>query len=288
MKKLLKILGVAVLLLIVAAAGAGLYLYRAAHNAPDFYAAAALTGEDRLRAIESVERKVLNLQGDLDAEYNRLRRPDVKDASPASTRPVAPTQVSFTGPELDTYFNKWLKDSGYDERLGRYLSGPRVGVADGRLILAGEMKDVGAVVSLRFVPSVDDNGVARLRLDGTYVGSLPVPASYFDSFRQKSVAALGESEPELRQNSTIAPDGEANDAAILLTMQRQVLALFEGGDVSPLVIFPPVAGHGRVPARVSQLDVNGGELTLGVELMGRPARDALLADLKKPAAAAKP
>ena len=288
MKKFLKIAGVVALLLLIAAAGAGLYLYRAAHSAPAFYQAVALSGEERLRAIESVERKVLNLQGELDRDYARLRRQQQK--SPATVPAAgdagdaAATRVAFTGPELDTYFNKWLKDSGYEDSLSRYLSGPRIAVQDGRLILAGRMKDFDAVVSLRFVPSVDGAGVARLRLDGTYVGRLPVPAAAFDSFRSKSVDALSRHEPELRGKATIRPDGEASDEAILLTMQRQVLALFEGRDVSPLVIFPPVAGHGRVPARVSQLQIADETLTLGVELMGPAARRELLDRLKSPAA----
>ena len=291
MKKFLKIAGVIVLLLVVAAAGAGLYVYRAAHRAPAFYEAEPLAGDDRLRAIESVERKVLNLQGDLDGAYARLlrgdKKADVPAATPSSAPDAAPVRVSFTGPELDTYFTKWLKDSGFEGRLTSHLTGPRVGVQDGHVILAGEMKEVGAVVSLHFLPTLDADGAAHLRLDGTYVGRLAVPSGYFDEFRKKSLGALREGEPTLRQQAEINADGQADDAAVQLTMRRQILTLFEGDEVSPLVIFPPVAGHGRVPARVTLLQVDGDALTLGVELMDKVARRELLRSLNSPVSAAE-
>ena len=281
MRKLLKIAGLLTLLLLLALAGAGLYAWRASKSAPAFYDSAPLAGEDRLRAIESVERKVLNMQGDLDAAYANLR----PQSPAAEVEPAGPVEVSFTGPELDTYFAKWLDDSGFAGSVARYMDSPRVGIEDGKIILAGKMRDFGAVVSLHFLPSLDESdGSARLRLERTYVGRLPVPMSYFDELRQKSVAALSQREPQLRADTDIAADATANDAAVTLTMQRQLLAMFEGREVSPLVIFPQIVGRGRVPAAVSRASVEGEVLTLGLDLMGREGRAALLESLKTPVA----
>ena len=280
MKKFLKVLGVVVLLLVVAAGGAAFYLYRTANSAPDFYQTLPLSGAERLKAIESVERKVLNLQGDLDRAYARAQAGATTGTT--AVEPAAATSVSFTGPELDTYFTKWLVDGGYADNLAKYMTGPRIAVQDGHVIFAGQMKEFGAVVSLRFLPVLQDDGSARLKLDGTYVGRLPVPDSTFDAFRAKTVNALSGNETALRRDATIDPKtGQASESAMILTMQRQLVELIDGREVSPLVIFVPAAGRSRVPAAVSRMSVTGDEVTLGVEVMPPDARAELLDSLEK-------
>jgi hypothetical protein len=289
MKKFLKITAVVLLLLVVGLAGAGLYVWRGVKAVPAFYRSEPLEGEERLRAIESVERKVLNLQSVLDRAYARAHADAPEEAQPAS-RPAEQVlgvstdeeiEVSFTGPELDTYFRKWLQETGYAPRLARYMNNPRIGIDDGRVILAGRMNEFDAVVSLYFLPVVEEDGAVHLRLDGVYAGRIPLPDMALEKFRTQVVEALGERSGELRDEADISPDGFANEAAILLSSSRQLLELFEGQEVDRLIAFLPLPGRGFVPARVSELAVNEQDLALGVELLTEAEQADLLKELRE-------
>ena len=295
MKKFLKIAAVVVVLLIVAAAGGGVYVWRGVKAIPKFYSRPVLTGEERLRAIESFDRKVLNLQSSLDQAYVRANMDPAAATQPA-TQPAAggasqvlaaaeanrPLSVTFTGPELGTYFDKWLRDSGYERRVAKYMTDPRLVLEDGRLILAGQMPEFDAVVSLHFRPSVDEAGVVHLKLEDVYAGRIPLPASAFEKFKRRTAEALVEKVPALQREADISADGFANDAAVQLAAQRQLAELLEEGEVERVVAFLPLPGRGNVPARVSTLRVDEEGLTLGVELMNRADRAAFLAEIRKP------
>ncbi len=297
MKKFLKIAAVVVLLLFVAAAGVALYAWRGMRAVPAFYESEPLAGAERLEAIESVERKVLNLQGVLDRAYARAtagKAPETA-SSGSATRPAGPPDpdplfgesadqepisVSFTGPELDTYFNKWLEESGYGPRLEQYMTNPRIAVQDGRVILAGRMADFNAVVSLHFLPIADPDGTVHLRLDGIYAGRLPLPEMAFEEFRDRTVAALAENMPQMRRGADISAEGFANEDAIFLASQAQLIELLEGREVETMRTFLPLPGRGWIPARVSELEVADHELTLAVELLTPEERQALLRELR--------
>lgn len=293
MKKFLKIAAVVVLLLVVAAVGAGLYVWRGVKAVPAFYERKPLDGQERLAAIESVERKVLNLQGVLDRAYARGQAaadgnlPATQSADGVIDDPTGaggdddePIAVAFTGPELDTYFRKWLEESGYSARLGQYMSDPRIAVVDGRVVLAGQMSEYDAIVSLHFLPSVDEQGAVRLKLDGIYAGRIALPNMAFEKFRVQTVAALEERMPQFRQAADITPEGFANEAAILASSQGQLIELFDGREIEPLIAFLPLPGRGFVAARVSELSVNEEELVLGVTLLDAAQRADLLEQIR--------
>jgi hypothetical protein len=290
MKKFLKITAVVVLLLVIGLAGAGLYVLRGVRAVPAFYEAEPLEGQARLEAIESVERKVLNLQSVLDEAYVRSQ------AAPEATA-VATSQpaeellgrsaedsisVAFTGAELDTYFRKWLEETGYAPRLGRYMSNPRIGIDDGRVILAGRMAEFNAVVSLYFLPEVDEEGTVHLKLDGIYAGRIPLPDMAIEKFRTQAIEALEERTIQFRKEADISDEGFANEAAILLSSQQQLRELFEGREVRRLIAFLPLPARGFVPARVSELTVQEQELVLGVQLLDRAEQAELLSELRDP------
>ncbi len=290
MKKFLKIAGLCLALLLAAAAGIGTYLWTGMRSVPAFYSEKPLEGEERLRALESVERKVLNLQGVLDRAYARSRgaagpAAPADDGSAEDPPLIAetadePITVTFTGRELDTYFRKWLQETGYEPRMARYMTNPRIAIDDGRVILAGRMADFNAVVSLYFLPVVDEEGAVHLKLDGIYAGRIPLPDMAFEKFRTHAVAALGERTAVLRREADISPDGFANESAILLSSQEQLRELFEGKEVAPLIAFIPLPGRGFVPARVSELSVEEQELVLGVELLNKAEQAQLLEALR--------
>jgi hypothetical protein len=292
MKKFLKISAVVLLLLVVGLAGAALFVWRGVKAVPDFYSSQPLEGQARLEAIESVERKVLNLQSVLDRAYVRAQTGAADDPAPdtATSQPAEqilgkssdePISVAFTGPELDTYFRKWLQETGYAPRLAKYMNNPRIGIDDGRVILAGQMAEFDAVVSLYFLPEVDDEGAVHLKLDGIYAGRIPLPDMAFETFREQAIAALSEGTAQLRSEADISAEGFANESAILLTSQQQLRELFDGREVEPMIAFLPLPARGFVPARVSELSIEEQELVLGVQLLSRGEQAELLEMLRQ-------
>ena len=280
-KRVLKISAVAVLLIVLALAGGGLYVWRGIKAVPAFYQVLPLEGAARLEAIESVERKVLNLQADLDRAYahsQATRAPEVEEPA-TSGQGAAPILVSFTGPEIDTYFRKWLEEAGHASRIQRHMENPRIGIADGYVILGGRMPEFGAIVSMHFLPMADEKGV-RLRLEGVYAGRIRLPDMALEKFRDLSVSALGERLPELRRQAEISPEGFANEAAILAASQSQVIDLLQGQQIQPLYTFVPLPGRGLVASRITEMKINAQELVVGIELLDRQGRQQLLEQVR--------
>lgn len=274
------------LLGLVALAGGAFYLWRGFSAVPAFYQAAPLEGAERLRAIESVERKVLNLQSVLDRAYARAQAGPSATTQPAEddlfpdAGDVQRVAVSFSGPELDTYFRKWLDETGYGPRLAKYMQDPRIGVEGGHVILAGRMPEFGAIVGMHFLPVADEDGAVHLRLEGVYAGRIRLPEVALEKFRTLTVDALGENLPRLRREAEISPQGFANEAAILAASQSQLMALFEGKEIEPLITFVPLPGRGFVAARISELSVADDELILAVELLDESGRQQLLREIR--------
>ena len=52
---------------------------------------------------------------------------------------------------------------GLRDKYSDYLDDPKVVLRDGRLILAGRLRELGTVASFQFKPTIDDSG--KLRLD---------------------------------------------------------------------------------------------------------------------------
>ena len=293
-RKVLKIVGVVALLAIAALVGGGIYVYRGVHSIPLFYQRPALSGEERLAAIANVERKVLTFQSDLDAAYALAQVDAQADATAPATGPAngpatgpaaaraQAVEISFSGPELDTYFRKWMDDAGYTQRVGKYMTDPRIALHEGHVVLAGRMPDFGSVVSLHFLPSVDGSGVATLKLAGVYAGSIPLPEATFGEFKQRMAGALTEDGTALSREADISTAGIANAAAIRLGTQVQLLKMLRGQDLPGLVIFPGLAGRGNVPARVVEMSVEPEGLHLGVRLLTARQRAELLESLKQP------
>lgn len=286
MKKSLKIGLWALILLVIAGAGAALFVYRNASAIPEFYSRARLQGQERLDALASVERKFVNLQSDLDAAYARSVRQDAAGGEGATTRPgdddaedAGPVEIAFTADELDTFFDQWLHSGGYAERMEAYMSDPRIAIEDGQLILAGRMRDFDSVVSLRFEPSLSSSGVARLELAGIYAGRIRLPKKAFDQFREKTEAALTEDLPELREEAEIRPDGSSNEAAVTLATRGQLAQLVRGEPVEEMIVFPTVISLGHVPAQVMAMDLGDATLNLGVRLLSRSEREELMREM---------
>lgn len=279
--KWLRRIGIGLLLLLVAAAGVGFYLWRGASTIPEFYRRAKLSGQARLDAIASVERKFGQFQDQFGAAVAQRNREDAGEAISPTTRPAEPVIVALTADEIDTYFAKWLDDNGYREPVERQLANPRLAIHDGAVVLAGQMRAFNdAVVSLYFRPSIREDGTANLAFDGAYAGKLSLPNSAFDVFREKARGPL-EQKVESRRDEVALKDGDVNEAGIDVAVDQQVLSLLNRQPIDELVLFPPLLARGPVAARVTELVVTGGELSLGFVPLSLPERKALVERLRE-------
>ena len=280
MRKSIKIVGGVVGVLLLAAGGAAAYIYTASNSVPDYYASERLTGEDRIRTIESMERKLGNLQGQFDKAVAETRLPESEAAEGESAAPE-PVRVAFTASEMDTYLDVWLAQTGFADRMGKYMNNPRIAFVEGRLVLAGTMPDLGdRVISLHLLPAIGDDGRPSLTLDGIYAGNFPLPKSAMKPFEDKTVAALSEKLPQWQSEADIDETGAANDAAKQLATNRQLMRLLERLPVDQLILFPPLATGEQVPARVTAMAIEDEELTLAVVPLTRDERAELLAELR--------
>ena len=294
MKKLLKRLLIALLLIVGIGAALAYVGYRRFRSAPDWYQRPALTPAEAEAAAKSVEDKVSR---DVQNQVARLRAAAARDRAsdqPPATRPAAEREItaSFTEDELNAFWQKWSDDAGWSAEADKFVSNPVVRLADGRLILAGTVKELGTVVSLQFAPHPSKAGGITLQLDGVRGGRLPLPVSVVASQKAALTRVLSRDLPSLARRASFAPDGAANDAAINATLAEELVNLLAVRPVQP-ILFLPVTNLGAapdfLPARVVGLKIADRKIDLTARLLTAAERAALLEKLRddKPVAVAE-
>ncbi len=256
--KWLKTIAVVGLLVLAAAAGFAYYTWSSASAVPDYYARQRLSGDERLEAIASVERKFGNLQGSLGQALASQQTSQAAEA-------VEPIELTFEAAELDTYFEKWLEDNDYGEAFGKYMTDPRLLMNEGRLVLAGRatLPAVGqSVVSMHFLPSVGAEGNAQIELEAVYAGVVSLPDSAVQPMRDKAAQAIENRLPTYLESAAINDDGSANQAAVDLAIDRQLARILDDLPVEDFILFPPLLNRGPIATRVTAMTIEDGIMTL--------------------------
>src|SRR5688500_6895838 len=158
------------------------------------------------------------------ASRNAATNPSTAPAT-AATRPRSALTVRFTEQELNAAFAKWEAMYDWRDKYGDHVSDPRIVLHEGRVILAGAVKDLGTIVSLHFEPRLDEADGLSFELVRVLGGRLPLPESVFDKHRRRLEAKVRSSLPSLQQGAKIAPDGSANDKAVAAAMARLLLRI---------------------------------------------------------------
>src|SRR5207245_6723170 len=137
---------------------------------PSFYHSYKLKGDERSVVKQRTVDKSTQTRN-LAAEAAAKER---QAAIKGTTRPgdAKPMTVTFTEEERNAFLLHNFKD-----RLDDYVEDPGIFLGDGTIILAGQIKDSGYVVSFHFVPRIDEQGKLHLTLARSYGGALPVPQS---------------------------------------------------------------------------------------------------------------
>jgi len=145
-----------------------------------------------------------------------------------------------------------------------------------RLILAGRMKELGAVASFQFRPQLDAAGKLRLDLVRVTGGKLPLPEGAWAKWRDQIVDATRKNVPAWRAQARIDSTGAANFPAMAATLSGLLFAVAEKHPAEPVLFLPLAGERDSVPVKVAKVAVETGKLTLTVEPMSVSERAALL------------
>jgi len=273
-KRLLLVLAI-LLVGAVVAASIGYYMLK---RRPSFYHSYKWTGDERSVVNQRAVDK-LTLTRNFAAEAAANER---QAALKGTTRPKdgKPMTVTFSEEELNAFLLHNFK-----ERLDDYVDDPGIFLGDGAIILAGEIKDSGYVVSFHFEPKIDEQGKLHLRLVRSYGGALPVPQSMLNAQFEKVRGALKSRIPTWQESAAMDARG-ANNSAVAASMGKLILNSLDDKPADPILFMPDDTGK-SLPLRLVDISV-GQELRLTVQPLTPEQRADLIKSIRSPLAAMAP
>ena len=241
---------------------------------PAWYGPETRTPAQRATAARTVEDTLVRLHN-----WSAVRAQPSAATAPAATYPL-----SFTDAQLDAFFDKWAAFRDRRATIEQYVHDPRLVVQDGHLILVGQLKETGLVVSLFIQPAVAADGRLRLTLDRVVAGVVPVPDAFFAAQRASLERTLAADLPAAQAAARLDADGLANGPAATASMNQMLLAMLRGQPAEP-VVFVPVTAAGAsplLPVRVTAVTAQDHTLTLTAQAMTLAERRALLGVIETP------
>lgn len=278
-KKWLKRTLLALAAVLAMAAGVSYWLFR---DTPDWYQPLSWD-KDRYEALASSAEdeyvKAKNwaekLKVDAGIAY-RARQEGTTLPAGSSTDDPQEHVITFSDDQLNVLFRKWSQLNGWNERLARYVTDPILVLRDDRLILAGKLKDVGAVASFHFQPVMDERGALSLRLVRVLAGRLPMPDAVWESQRARMLGVLRQKLPVWQQAAQISSNGAANDSAIAAAMSKMLIHVVEGESTEPVAFIE------SVPVRIQDLEIRDHKMVITVRPLTPAERTALLQRIRAP------
>jgi hypothetical protein len=208
----------------------------------------------------------------------RERQATVKGTTlPNNAKPMT---VTFSEEELNAFLLHNFKD-----RLDEYVEDPGIFLGDGKIILAGQIKDSGYVVSFHFEPRIDEAGKLHLKLVGSYGGALPVPHSMLNTQFEKVRSALKSRIPSWQEAAIVDARG-ANNSAVAASMGKLILNSLDDKPGDPVLFMPDDSGR-ALPLRLVNIEA-GQELTLTVQPLTPEQRAELIKSIRSPLVAMVP
>lgn len=254
------------------AAGLSYWLLR---GEPDWYHPGVLNPAQREALAKRAEDALIGANNWAD----QLKAREARVQATASTQPSngellpSPSEshsVAFSEDELNALFQKWSQFNGWNERLAKYVTDPVIALRGGNLILAGKMKDIGAVASFHFKPEIDPSGQLQLTLVRVMGGKLPLPKAIWNSQRDRMTTGILARLPAWQAGAAITPDGSANQDAILAAMGQTMLDVLNEQPADANVFIQ------NVPVRVTELTIIDEQLTSTVAPLTFDERASLL------------
>jgi hypothetical protein len=276
MRKWIKSLMLLVALLLVIILAVVYGSFRLFKGAPDWYHRWAVSPADR----EVLARQAFNKFANIQNAAALARRDEIAGQAANSPSLPVPIVVSFSDDELNAFFEKWANYANWKSNYDRYVQDPLIILQEGHLILAGQVLDLDAVVSLELNPRIDPDGRLDLRLDRVLAGRLPLPGMLIGPYKARLTATLRQNLPRWRQQAAIDSDGTANSALISASMARLFIHTLDHTSADPILFLPLVQSHANVPVRVCDVKLDDHNLTMTVLPLNAGERQALVKRIK--------
>jgi len=287
-RKWLRTLLVVAAILLIAVLGTGLVMWRMVRAQPSFYHLVSLPREQMEAAAQSATNKFVTIQNQAArihaGERAGLRAPppSAGEKGVSATAPASPDalSVTFTDTELNAFFDKWSNFQNWKEQYQHYVEDPIVILKDGRIILAGKLKDADLIASLHFEPRVTQDGKLDLQLVQVLGGTLPLPESVISGYEGKIVDALHRQLPGWQRSASFDSGGAANHPLICATLAKLCMRMLNHEPAEPVLFLPIFGQKGSVPVRLTQVRIDDGSMTLTVEPLNHDQQTALLEHVK--------
>jgi hypothetical protein len=268
---------------------ASVYSVYLARSTPDWYSAPELAQADQQNlANQSVQTAADLFSYASDVAAAQRRNYLARQNDPAAATEVIPPKTFTLGEaQVNAFVSQWESSigGGLDRKLSPYLSGARVALLDGRLLVAATVRDMGllsnSIASIEFMPRLDDGGLLHPVLAGVYSGRLPVPLVMLQKQRHSLTLLLNDALPEWQNESGVGPDGMANHAAAVTAVAKIAQAALEDLAIDPVVLIPCAVGDLRrtVPLRITSLIIADRQLTATFSPLSQDQLHSLLREI---------
>jgi len=250
-------------------------------RAPSWYARADLTPEQRNELARSAQNKLIGAR-----EYAASAHAAevASTTNPSATRAVIEGRVvTFSQEEINALVDRWSGLNSWRAEYEKMVRDPAIIFRKDRVIIAGMVKDFGAVVSLHFATSITPDGQLNMKLDRVLGGNLPMPQSMYSAYRDKLINKLRDKLPGWQKGATISGSGTANDDALAAALAKLFLSSLRGQSSDPYLFLPmEPLGQGSLPMKVTKFVVEDGTITMTIFPLTTSERKQLFTHLKTP------
>jgi hypothetical protein len=279
MRKFLKrLVFVAGLLFLALVFLAGLTFYMARRH-PAIYKPYIFTAIDQRRIAKQAAEKFNAAR----AMAQALRAQEARQQNgltdvPATQAP--PVSASQTLEFDEEEVNAFLQEHG-KATFEQYVKEPGIFLREGQIILAGEVKELGSVLSFHFEPEIDEKGRLKLSLVSSNIGRVSLPRAVLDSKLEKVQTALKQRLPGWQRSAKMDATGQANDDTVKAAMAKLLLNTLDDLPSEP-VVFTPADDHKALPLLLREVEVKDKKLVLTLLPMNPAERQAAFEKIRQP------
>jgi hypothetical protein len=282
-------------LLVVLLASSAFLIHRQFRSRPDWYPVQLLDEASRSAATRSVEDKIIGMQNwALNTNANeRNRKSGIRPDSPGYIPAPDPVKhISFSEAELNAFFFQWGDAMHWKDRYSEFIEDPVLALADNRIILGANVKELDTFVSVHFQPSIDSDGKLRLTLVKVMGGKLPLPRAFWNGYRHKLNDAMVAKVAQSQKRAAIADDGSMNHDAMVAEMNKLLLRALNDEPAEPVLFLRHDNSHDNaMPVKLTHVAIADKTIDLTVIPLSAEERTALLRQIREPlpnTAAAQP
>jgi hypothetical protein len=186
--------------------------------------------------------------------------------------------LEFDEQEVNAFLQEYGKST-----FEQYVKEPGIFLREGQIILAGEVRELGSVLSFHFEPEIDEKGNLKLSLVSSNIGRVSLPRAVLDSRLEKVRAALKQRLPGWQARAHMDATGQANQDAVKAAMSKLLLNTLDDEPAEP-VLFTPADEYKEkaLPLRLKEVDVSDKKLVLTLLPMNPAERQAAFEKIREP------